>query len=396
VGPIELEGHKLPATKGGVGSEQAINSEGYVVNDKGEVTGGKVTFSNYANLGQEYRDYYITMRWRYAKWNWQGNSQPGPEDAGWYNQDEPRKVLVTNPRTGKSIIAAVLEAGPAPWTGISGSPSASDPLSNSQKALWSSGGEYRDGTPDGYLGRIAGLPPVAQKALDMKQWEWGGPSQTGGSGDELLFSWANDQTAKPGPVDSSGNPVATNTNGSVAVCDQSTYGVTIVPGNFVYYSQVDPRWASVPYSFKSGCGSKTIGSSGCGPTSVAMVISTFTGSAITPPKIVEQFGATYQMNECGTAWGMFGAAAKAYGLKSADLGRDKTRIINALKSGSLILAGGEGAAPYSKSGHIVVFKGIDASGNIIVANPGSLKGDNQVYSIEQVMAGLTGATAVSK
>jgi hypothetical protein len=393
----ELDGKKLPAYKGGAGFEQPINEEGFVTNAKGEVNGGKVTFSKYANLGKEYRDYYIAMRWRYAKWDWKGDSQPGPEDKAWYEQKEPRKVLVTNTRNGRSIIAAVLESGPAPWTGITSKPSSTDALAVSQKALWEATGQFRDGTPEGYLGRVAGFPPVAQQALDYKQWQWGGPGQLGGSGDELVYSWAPDQNAKPGPVNITGStPIIQASGSGNIVCDQNSLDLSIQPGRFVYYSQVDPKWAKFPYAYAPGCGSRTISSSGCGPTSTAMVLSTLLGKAITPPDVVQKYGPRFQMSDCGSSWGMFKAAAQDNGLKYSELGQNMDKVIEALRGGALILAGGQGAKPFSSGGHIIVLKGLDANGNIIVANPGSLKGDNEVYPPSQVAAGLMGAFAISK
>lgn len=206
----ELEGHKLPAAKGGAGFEEPINASGSIP------SGGKVTFSGFASLGQEYRDFYITMRWRYASWAWNGASQSGPEDASWY-REKPRLVLVTNPATGKSIVAAILESGPAPWTGTPGGKG-----DGQQRELW---GGYRDDTPEGYLGRVAGFPPTAVDALGMEQWEHGGPS-AGGSGHELVYSWAADQNAKPGPVNGGSSAGATSSSsscGSVGTADFIDY-----------------------------------------------------------------------------------------------------------------------------------------------------------------------------
>lgn len=191
VGGDDLEGHYLPATSGGAGVEEPIDSQGRVPS-----TGQRVTFHQYASMGPEYRDYYITMRWRYAVWAWNGRSQSGPEDTDWYRQGEPRKVLVTNPATGQSIIAAILESGPAPWTGTAeGSASRNNPPS-----YWQG---YIDGTPQEYSGRVSGFPPTAVSALGMEQWMRGGPDSGNprGSGHKLLYAWAPDQSATPGPTD---------------------------------------------------------------------------------------------------------------------------------------------------------------------------------------------------
>lgn len=49
----------------------------------------------------------------------------------------------------------------------------------------------------------------------------------------------------------------------------------------VYYSQVDSRWKNHPYT-STGNKSQTIGSSGCGPTSAAMVVTSIKGTIIPP------------------------------------------------------------------------------------------------------------------
>ena len=45
--------------------------------------------------------------------------------------------------------------------------------------------------------------------------------------------------------------------------------------NKVYFSQIDSRWKNHPYPASNGYEDKTIGTSGCGPTCAAMVISAF-------------------------------------------------------------------------------------------------------------------------
>lgn len=48
----------------------------------------------------------------------------------------------------------------------------------------------------------------------------------------------------------------------------------------VSYLQTDPRWKNLPYAVKGE--NSTIGGSGCGPTSAAMLIETLTGKTFTP------------------------------------------------------------------------------------------------------------------
>jgi hypothetical protein len=213
-------GHKLPAEQGGTGIEDPLSEDGHVIFNDGSL-GAKVAFSNLIpqsdpTLSQLYRDYYITMRWNYVKWGWDGfETTTGDEDKEFYSQGNadgtPRKVLVTNPETNKSIVAVVLEAGPAPWTGVlippdsllngpSGETAEQRSARIAQLRAWLNerAPDYwktpQAGTPEGYNGRVSGLPPTAIAALGATM------RMADGSGHDLIYSWAPDQTAQPGPI----------------------------------------------------------------------------------------------------------------------------------------------------------------------------------------------------
>lgn len=165
-GSDTLQGHTLPASKGGSGYEQNFERYGLGVP---------------ANQNED--DYYITMRWRFRNWNWDGTSVEGPESSDFYLKHP--KILVTNPRTKKSIIAVALESGPAPWTGVDGN------SNNTPKQGWTN---PQDGTPPEYKGRVSGFPPKAYQYLEYRQRTYDG------EGDDLIYSWAPDQNARPGPT----------------------------------------------------------------------------------------------------------------------------------------------------------------------------------------------------
>lgn len=197
-----LEGHRLPAIKGGTGYEDPVGPDGLLT--AGDV-GGKITFPDHVSGGQEYQDYYIAMRLPYAKWSWNGKaSEINNEEKAWY-QKKPRKVVVTNKRTNKSIIAVIAEAGPAPWAGAKGGKSENG-YSNPQRY-----------TPQNYTGRVSGLPPKAIEAIGAKQTE-------SGLGDTLTYSWAPDQEAPPGPTNINATGVGTtgdDTEPTACVCPAS-------------------------------------------------------------------------------------------------------------------------------------------------------------------------------
>lgn len=68
-----------------------------------------------------------------------------------------------------------------------------------------------------------------------------------------------------------------------------------------YYSQIDSRWKNKPYTIKNSS-SQTIGSSGCGPTSAAMIVSSSKG-IIKPDTMAKLFVDNgYRTRDNGTAW----------------------------------------------------------------------------------------------
>lgn len=78
----------------------------------------------------------------------------------------------------------------------------------------------------------------------------------------------------------------------------------------VYFSQVDSRWSNKMYSKKNDK-SQTIGTSGCGPTSMAMILSTLLGREITPVELCDfALKNGYRTLDSGTSWMFYKAVAK--------------------------------------------------------------------------------------
>lgn len=362
LGPATADGHVLPAATGTSGNEESINAAGQVP------SGGTVTFSQNASLGQSFRDYYINMRWRYAKWNWDGTSVTGPESADFYSH-APR-VLVTNPRTHKSIISVILEAGPAPWVGVDSNPN------NNPKQGWAN---PQDGTPPSYTGLVSGFPPTATHYLDYI------PGY-GDSGDKLIYSWAPDQNATPGPVTVAGDtPVGTPA--SDASCGSTTgtgsgagpLGWDLTgPNAMVSYDQGDPKWADHPY----GTGKSSIAEGGCGITSLAMIIATLTNNkAITPLTLADKYGDTYHVDG-GTSWGLWPVAAGDYNLKEKDLGLDFNAAADIVKNGGLVIASATAPSHFTGGGHLLVIRAVTASGEFLLDDPNGQghSGDSETRS----------------
>lgn len=108
-----------------------------------------------------------------------------------------------------------------------------------------------------------------------------------------------------------------------------------------YYSQIDNRWKNNLYT-SVGNTSQTIGSSGCGPTSAAMVVSSIKGN-ITPPQMAEIFVQNgYRSSNNGTYWSAYRAVADQFNIgytetsdiqKAIDLLRNNNYIITSCGNG---------------------------------------------------------------
>ena len=81
----------------------------------------------------------------------------------------------------------------------------------------------------------------------------------------------------------------------------------------VYYLQTDPRWKNKPYRVPGE--TATIGGSGCGPTSAAMLIETLTGKTFTPVDACKwSVDHGYKALNQGTYYAYFTPQFAAFGL----------------------------------------------------------------------------------
>lgn len=81
-----------------------------------------------------------------------------------------------------------------------------------------------------------------------------------------------------------------------------------------YYSQIDNRWKNNLYT-SVGNNTQTIGSSGCGPTCAAMVVSSIKGN-VTPPEMASLFVKHgYRSADNGTYWSAYREIADQFNIR---------------------------------------------------------------------------------
>lgn len=162
---------------------------------------------------------------------------------------------------------------------------------------------------------------------------------------------------------------------------QSYEGIIFTDGGMevMYYNQLDERWADVMYGTSS-----TIGQGGCGPTSMAIVVSTLTGDAHDPVELAQWSVANgHRCEGNGSYHSLIPAAAAAYGL-SCEKNLDAQGIVDALSSGKLVVVI-MSKGHFTQGGHFIVLRGVTSEGKILVADPASYGRSGQEWDLSIIM-----------
>lgn len=160
-------------------------------------------------------------------------------------------------------------------------------------------------------------------------------------------------------------------------------GITFTDGytTVTYYNQMDERWVDTMYGT-----SGTIGEGGCGPSSMAIVISTLTGETHDPVELAEWSVAHgHHCEGNGSYHTLIPESAKAYSLTVEGAGKnDGQKIVDALASGKLVVAI-MSKGHFTSGGHFIVLRGVTAEGNVLVADPASYNRSGQEWDLSIIL-----------
>ena len=147
----------------------------------------------------------------------------------------------------------------------------------------------------------------------------------------------------------------------------------------VYFNQMDERYADKPY------GTDHIGSYGCGPSAMAIVVSSLAGETVDPVEMADwAYKNGYWCKGSGSYHALIPGAAKAWGLPvSGCSASEPQRIIDALSEGKLVVAI-MAKGHFTSSGHFIVLRGVQ-DGKVMVADPGSYKRSNQLWDLSIIL-----------
>jgi hypothetical protein len=162
---------------------------------------------------------------------------------------------------------------------------------------------------------------------------------------------------------------------------------------FTVYSQCDPDWKDKRYGFggtSSGCaGPNTIGTDGCGPTAMAMVITNLIGNGVTPDATAKYADSQNQYAAGqGSKWSIAPVLAKHWGLSATPIGNSIAKINATLQAGGLVIASGQGPLPFTSGGHYIVIRGLTADGKWKIGDSAHSNTSDKEWSPQQLLVSM--------
>ena len=147
----------------------------------------------------------------------------------------------------------------------------------------------------------------------------------------------------------------------------------------IYFNQLDERYANQPY------GTDHIGGYGCGPTSMAIVVSSLTGETVDPAQMAQwAYEHGYWCSKSGSYHTLIPGAAQAWGLSvEGCTASEPQRILDALADGKLVVALMT-KGHFTKSGHFIVLRGVQDE-KILVADPASYRRSQKVWDLSIIL-----------
>jgi hypothetical protein len=162
--------------------------------------------------------------------------------------------------------------------------------------------------------------------------------------------------------------------------------------NIVYFNQNDKPWKDMLYGFL-----KPISISGCGPTSMAIVVSTLAGDTLTPAEAADwsyhngyldqgfdKYGEAYAQ----TYHSFIPAIASKYELQCSGISvnsESEIKIREALSNGQLVVAI-MGPGHFTSDGHFIVLSGIADNGDILVTDCASRDRTDMTWNINTIVS----------
>ena len=163
-----------------------------------------------------------------------------------------------------------------------------------------------------------------------------------------------------------------------------------VDGDVPLFLQWDRRWGYRIY------GKEMIGLSGCGPTSLAMVIRHFDSDSTVNPYDVAKYSQDngYVSADNFTSWKLFETGLSKYGLESQDVIPVEAKMKKALDDNKILIVS-VNPGTFTERGHIIVIKGYNKNGDFLINDPNSIVNTNKTWSFDELKSEIRKIWGVS-
>ncbi len=221
--------------------------------------------------------------------------------------------------------------------------------------------KYKDGKLVGYILVIYDMTPdelMDKLGFDDQQKTWAG----------LIADTISDSDYSA--------PVGSTDNSADADLSDIVFTGRGNSKDVVYFSQYDSRWGSQMYGKTN-----TIAGAGCGPSSLAICISTLTNKTVTPPEVCAWSVKTdHRCEGSGSYHSLIPDGAAHWGVPCRGIGQSKKQLVQALQNGKLVIAI-MSRGHFTRGGHFIVLRGITSQGKILVADCASYERSQKEWEI---------------
>lgn len=152
-------------------------------------------------------------------------------------------------------------------------------------------------------------------------------------------------------------------------------GETVLLGgvvNIIFYLQNDERWANKNYGPRN-----SIAQYGCGPTVLAMIVSSMTNQRYTPDEMATwAYKHGFFSQNSGSYHSIIPDGAKSFGLTVESIQEyTPEKIIETLYTGKIVVLLMD-QGHFTQGGHFIILRGTTLDGQILIADPQSLENSN--------------------
>lgn len=149
------------------------------------------------------------------------------------------------------------------------------------------------------------------------------------------------------------------------------------PNGIPLYIQWDKRWAYTKY------GDEIVGTAGCGPTCLSMVVIGLTQNTTYNPRYIAKYAIDHNyLDGTKTKWSLMETGCRDFGLNAIAVPLDKNTMIKQLNAKHPIIASLR-PGDFTTTGHFVVITKV-VNDKFMINDPNSRENSNRTWSYQQL------------